>query len=197
MFVTHKRYKCFKKQRHIDTCVSAFRELERFGFEFGDFGFAWDPCSFSGEHTETLLGWDSRESCLNPEALGGCLKNVLGFRKRYPCGGFWSGYEYHVSIGLMSLKESTLYLRDQQRRHNLVVVGQQQLPCWESAERGCGNAQWGLPRKRRRNRDYKGRALISLNIICKMLLPFISFFIQMQGEDHFVIILSSIFLLYS
>jgi len=48
MFVTHKRYKCFKKQRHI--------ELERFGFEFGDFGFAWDPCSFSGEHTETLLG---------------------------------------------------------------------------------------------------------------------------------------------
>ena len=56
MFVTHKRYKCFKKQRHIDTCVSAFRELERFGFEFGDFGFAWDPCSFSGEHTETLLG---------------------------------------------------------------------------------------------------------------------------------------------
>jgi len=56
------------------------------------------------------------------------LKNILGFRKRYPRGGFWSGYEYHASIGLMSLKESTLYLRDQQRRHNLVVVGQQQLP---------------------------------------------------------------------
>ena len=63
MFVTHKRYKCFKKQRHIDTCVSAFRELERFGFEFGDFGFAWDhvhfqvniPKRYSVETAEIML----------------------------------------------------------------------------------------------------------------------------------------------
>jgi len=42
MFVTHKRYNCFKKQLHIDTCIGAFRELEQFGFEFGEFGFAWN-----------------------------------------------------------------------------------------------------------------------------------------------------------
>ena len=46
MFVTHQRYKCFKKQEHIDTCISAFRELERFGFEFSEFGFAWNHVHF-------------------------------------------------------------------------------------------------------------------------------------------------------
>jgi len=39
-FNTKCRYNCFGKQSHIDTCTQAFRDLERFGFEFGEFGFA-------------------------------------------------------------------------------------------------------------------------------------------------------------
>jgi len=33
-----------------------------------------------------------------------------GFRKRYPYGGFWSGYEHHESTGLIDLEKSTAYL---------------------------------------------------------------------------------------
>ena len=29
---TINRYKCFKKQSHIDTCIQAFMELESLGF---------------------------------------------------------------------------------------------------------------------------------------------------------------------
>jgi len=127
MFVTHKRYKCFKKQQHIDTCVSAFRELERFGFEFGDFGFAWDHVHFQ-VNIPKRYSVETAEIMLKSRSARRMFEKHPGFRKRYPYGGFWSGYEHHASTGLTSLKESTLYLRDQQRHHNLVVVGQQQLP---------------------------------------------------------------------
>ena len=46
MFVTHNRYKCFGKQTHIDTCLEAFKECEKFGFEFGEFGFAGNHVHF-------------------------------------------------------------------------------------------------------------------------------------------------------
>jgi len=129
MFVTHQRYNCFKKQQHIDTCISAFWELERFGFEFGEFGFAWShvhfqvniPKRYSVETAEIMLkSWSAKKMFeIHP-----------GFRKRYPHGGFWSGYEHHASTGLMNLVESTRYLQDQQRHHGITVVpiGQQQLP---------------------------------------------------------------------
>jgi len=45
-FNTKCRYNCFGKQSHIDTCTQAFLDLERFGFEFGDIGFAWDHVHF-------------------------------------------------------------------------------------------------------------------------------------------------------
>lgn len=34
------RYRCFRKQSVIDTCIEAFKEFEKLGFEFGVFGFA-------------------------------------------------------------------------------------------------------------------------------------------------------------
>jgi REP element-mobilizing transposase RayT len=139
MFVTKKRYKCFRKQDHIDTCTQAFYELERFGFEFGDFGFAWNhvhfqvniPKWYSVEVAEIMLkSWSSRRM----------FEQHPGFRKRYPKGSFWSGYEHHASTGMMNLAESSQYLHDQQRHHGVTVVpvGQQQLPNREPAERGCG-----------------------------------------------------------
>ena len=129
VFVTHKRYNCFKKQSHIDTCMNAFRELERFGFEFGEFGFAWDHVHFQ-VNIPKCYSVKTAEIMLKSRSSKKMFEIHPGFRKRYPCGGFWSGYEHHVSTGLMNLEESTQYLRNQEHHHGLTVnpIGQQQLP---------------------------------------------------------------------
>ena len=130
MFVTKKRYMCFRKQSHINTCVESFRELERFGFEFGDFGFAGNhvhfqvnvPKKYSVEDAEIMLkSWSAKKM----------FEMHHGFRKRYPHGGFWSGYEHHESTGMKNLEESSDYCRNQQLHHGVVVLddSQQQLPC--------------------------------------------------------------------
>jgi len=128
MFVTHNRYMCFRKQSHIDTCINAFKELERFGFEFGEFGFA-------GNHVHFQVNIPKRYSVQNAVIMlkSRSAKRMFelhpGFIKRYSHGGFWSGYEHHVSTGLMNLEESTIYLRDQQCHHDIKVItdGQQRL----------------------------------------------------------------------
>ena len=130
MFVTHQRYNCFKKQLHIDTCISAFKELEQFGFEFGDFGFA-------GNHVHFLVdipkkySIEEAEIMLKSRSAKRMFEKHPGFRKRYPRGGFWSGYEHHVSTGFICLEDSSCYIRDQQRHHDVTVIplGQQRLPC--------------------------------------------------------------------
>ena len=49
-----------------------------------------------------------------------------GFRKRYPRGNFWSGYEHHESIGRKDFTESAEYILDQQRHHNIKVIDDRQ-----------------------------------------------------------------------
>jgi len=99
----------------------SFRELERFGFEFGDFGFAGChvhfpvniPKKYSVEEAEIMLkSWSSKWM----------FEKHLGFCKRYPNGSFWSGYEHHESTGRKNLEESSAYLRDQQQHHRATVV---------------------------------------------------------------------------
>ena len=46
MFVTHNRYNCIRKQIYIYTCIEAFRLLEHFGFEFGNFDFTMNHVHF-------------------------------------------------------------------------------------------------------------------------------------------------------
>ena len=127
MFVTHNRYMCFRKQTHIDTCLEAFKECEKFGFECGEFGFA-------GNHVHFQVNIPKRYSVENAEIIlkSRSAKHMFhqhpGFRKRYPRGGFWSGYEHHQSTGITSLEESSRYLKDQQKHHNVTVIGQQKLP---------------------------------------------------------------------
>jgi REP element-mobilizing transposase RayT len=125
MFPTHNRYRNFRKQSHIDTCIQAFRDLERFGFEFGEFGFAEN-------HVHFQINIPKRYSIQNAEIL---LKSYTsrkmfeahpGFRKRYPRGGFWSGYEHYESTGLINLEESSVYLRDQQQHHDVTVIDDRQ-----------------------------------------------------------------------
>jgi REP element-mobilizing transposase RayT len=128
-FNTKCRYNCFRKQSHIDTCTEGFRELEPFGFEFGEFGFAGVhvhlqvnvPKCYSLEEAEIMLKSHSAKRM---------FEQYPGFRKLYPRDSFWSGYEHHGSTGLIDLEKSTAYCRSQQQRHGVTVIDdrQQRLP---------------------------------------------------------------------
>ena len=125
MFVTKCRYNCFGKQSHIDTCTAAFRELETLGFEFGVFG-------FGGTHTHFQANVPKRysvqvaEIMLKSRSSQRMFEKHPGFRKRYPRGSFWSGYEHHESIGRKDLHESTDYILDQKHHHNVKVIDDRQ-----------------------------------------------------------------------
>ena len=129
MFVTKYRFHCFLKQSHIDTCTQAFQELEQFGFAFGDFGFA-------GTHVHFQVNIPKRYSVqdavimLKSRSARRMFKRHPGFRKRYPRGRFWSGYEHHASTGTINLEESSIYLRGQRLHHGVTVVDdtQRRLP---------------------------------------------------------------------
>src|SRR5512136_1039084 len=125
MFVTHNRYNCFRKQIYIEICIQAFLELGRFGFEFEDFGFALN-------HVHFLVNIPKRYSVQTAEII---LKSYTakkmfetfpGFRKRYPRGGFWSGYDHYESTGWKSLDQSTAYVRGQARHHNAYIIDEKQ-----------------------------------------------------------------------
>ncbi len=103
--------------------------MERFGFEFGEFGFA-------GVHVQFQVNVPKRYSIQDAEIMikSYSAKKMFemhpGFRKRYPRGGFWSGYEHHESTGLIDLEKSTAYCRSHHQRHGVTVIDdrQQRLP---------------------------------------------------------------------
>jgi REP element-mobilizing transposase RayT len=122
LFVTKKRFRNFRKQTHIDTCKKRFKELESLCFEFG---FANNhvhfqvniPKSYSVETTEIILKSETSKQMFRMHP---------GFRKRYPKGAFWSGYEHYQSIGLKNFQESTRYLQHQQSHHQVKVIDDRQ-----------------------------------------------------------------------
>jgi REP element-mobilizing transposase RayT len=126
LFVTKKRYNCFRKQAYMDTCTQAFYEMEHFGFEFGDFGFAWNHVHFQVNIPKRYSLQDA-EIMLKSYSAKKIFEKHPGFRKRYPGGSFWSGYEHHQSTGLTNLEDSSKYIHDQQRHHGLIDFGQQKL----------------------------------------------------------------------
>jgi REP element-mobilizing transposase RayT len=129
MFVTHNRYNCFRKEIYIDTCIRAFHELERFGFEFGDFGFALNHVHFLVDIPKRY-SVETAEIMLKSYTAKKMFEIFPGFRKRYPRGGFWSGYDHYESTGWKNLEESSAYIRDQPQHHNIRVIDdrQQRLP---------------------------------------------------------------------
>ncbi len=138
VFVTKKRYMCFRKLSHIETCKKRFKELESLGFEFGEFGFAGNHVHFQ-VNIPKKYSIETAEIILKSETSKYMFEKHPGFRKRYPKGAFWSGYEHYQSTGLRSLEESTEYLHRQQEHHHIKIVDdrQQVLPGF-TAERGCG-----------------------------------------------------------
>ena len=126
MFVTKCRYNCFLKQSHIDTCTAAFRELESCGFQFGTFGFAGSHVHFQVD-VPKRYSVQGAEIMLKSRSSKRIFEKHPGFRKRYPRGNFWSGYEHHESTGIKNMEESTAYLNDQVRHHNLIIIDDRQL----------------------------------------------------------------------
>ena len=135
VFVTKYRYNCFLKQSHIDTCTVAFREFEALGFEFGTFGFAGNHVHFQA-NVPKRYSIEVAEIMLKSRSARRMFEKHPGFRKRYPRGSFWSGYEHHESAGRQDFEESAAYIRDQERHHGIIVINdrQQQLSLY-AAER--------------------------------------------------------------
>src|SRR3989339_1415477 len=125
MFVCKNRYNCFLKQSHIDTCTEAIKELEVCGFKFGTIG-------FGGSHVHFQVDIPKKYSVMVAEIMLKSRSSMRmfekhpGFRKRYPRGCFWSGYEHHESTGRKNMEESTAYLNDQVRHHKLVIIDDRQ-----------------------------------------------------------------------
>ena len=125
MFKTKCGYYCFRKQSHIDTCTAAFKELEAQGFQFGPFG-------FGGNHTHFRANIPKRYSVMVAEIMlkSRSSKRMFeqhpGFRKRYPRGSFWSGYEHHQSTGLQNIEQVDAYIQSQQVHHNVSVIDDRQ-----------------------------------------------------------------------
>ena len=125
MFKCRCAYFCFMKQSHIDTCMAAFKEFEKHGFEFREIGFGGNhvhfqvniPKRYSVEDTETML--KSRSSLRIFEK-----HRVFG---SYPRGRFWSGYEHHHSTGLQDIDESAEYIRNQSAHHGIEVIDDTQM----------------------------------------------------------------------
>ncbi|VVB98988.1 Transposase IS200 like protein [uncultured archaeon] len=126
MFKCKSAYYCFEKQSHIDTCAAAFKEHERFGFEFREIG-------FGGNHVHFQVNVPKRYSLTTAEIMLKSKSSLRifeqhpGFRKRYPRGSFWSGYEHHQSTGLQDIDESAEYIRNQTQHHNITVVDDRQM----------------------------------------------------------------------
>ena len=121
VFITKCRYNCFLKQSHINSCVDAFKEFEAFGFEFGVIGFAGNHVHFD-VNIPKKYSIKVAEIMLKSRSSRRMFEKHPNFRKRYPRGSFWSGYEHHESTGLKDRDASEAYILDQQRHHNIKVI---------------------------------------------------------------------------
>ena len=124
-FVTKCRYKCFRRQSVIDSCIAGFKELEAFGFEFGEMGFPLD-------HAHLALNLPKKYSVqdalvmLKSRSAKRIFAEHPGFRKRYQRGSFWSQYEHHQSTGYKDKEDAENYIRNQLKHHNVRIIDDRQ-----------------------------------------------------------------------
>jgi REP element-mobilizing transposase RayT len=119
MFVSKKRKNVFGKQSTINACQAGFQELERFGFEFAKFGFAGTHVHFAVNVPEKYSVLDAK-TMLKRWSSHRVFLEKPNFRKLYPRGSFWSGYEHHQGFGADQAK-ALQYIEDQQKHHNVSV----------------------------------------------------------------------------
>ena len=139
-FVTKCRYNCFRRQSVIDSCIVGFRELEAFGFEFGEMGFPFDHLHISLNLPKKYSMQDAI-IMLKDHSAKRIFAEHPGFRKRYPRGSFWSQYEHHQSTGHKDKEAAEAYIRNQLAHHKVQIIDdrQQRLSTF-TAERGYVNA---------------------------------------------------------
>ena len=117
MFVAKCRYNVFRKQKTIDACVEGFLSLEAFGFQFSQMGFAGTHVHFSADIPKRY-SVEEAEIMLKSRSSRLIFARIPNFRKRYPRGSFWSGYEHHQSIG-KDREQSKQYIKSQPKHHNV------------------------------------------------------------------------------
>ena len=121
MFVCKCRYNCLRKQSVMNDCEAAFREFEAQGFKFG-------PIGFGGNHTHFRVDVPKKysievaEIMLKSRSSKRIFEKHPNFRKRYPRGSFWSGYEHHESTGRKDIKASDAYILSQEKHHGVKVI---------------------------------------------------------------------------
>ena len=125
MFKCKYAFDCLRKQSVIDDCSSAFKEFESCGFEFGEIGFGGNHVHFSVD-VPKKYSLEVAEIMLKSRSSKRIFEKHPNFRKRYPRGSFWSGYEHHQSTGVQNLEESERYIRNQQQHHNVNVIDDRQ-----------------------------------------------------------------------
>ncbi len=119
------RYKCFRRQSVIDSCIAGFKELEALGFEFGEMAFPIDHAHLSLNLPKNYSLSDAI-GMLKSHSAKIIFVEHPGFRKRYPRGSFWSQYEHHQSIGWKSKEDAENYIRNQMRHHNVAIIDDRQ-----------------------------------------------------------------------
>lgn len=101
------------------------KELERFGFEFGEMNFPLNHVHLSlnlpkkyrlSDAITMIKSWSAKK----------IFTEHPGFRKRYPRGSFWSQYEHHQSTGHKDKKEAENYIRNQLKHHNVKIIDDNQ-----------------------------------------------------------------------
>ena len=125
MFVCKYRYNCLRKLSVIDNCTTAFKEFESCGFEFGEFGYGGNHVHFSAD-VPKKYSVTTAITMLKSRAALRIFEKHPNFRKRYPKGEFWSGYEHHESTGRKDLAASNAYIKQQQEHHQIEIIDDRQ-----------------------------------------------------------------------
>ena len=125
MFKCKYAYNCLRKQTVMDDCTLAFKEFEKHGFVF-------DTIGYGGNHVHFSVDIPKKYSVqmavimLKSRSSSRIFEKHPNFRKRYPRGSFWSGYEHHESTGRKDLEASNVYIRNQQTHHDVKVIDDRQ-----------------------------------------------------------------------
>ena len=88
--------------------------------------------SFPVDHVHLSVNIPKRYSVQDAEIMlkGYSAKRIFaehpGFRKRYPRGSFWAGYEHHESAGRKDKKEAEDYIRNQLAHHGVSIIDDRQ-----------------------------------------------------------------------
>lgn len=121
MFVCKCRYNCLRKQSVMNDCEAAFREFESYGFEFGAIGFGGNHTHFR-VNVPKKYSIEDAETMLKSRSAKRIFEKHPNFRKRYPRGSFWSGYEHHESTGKKDMYAADTYIKSQQEHHKVTVI---------------------------------------------------------------------------